>query len=133
MSFVTELYYPDSVIVRVGKALDVRNAADFKKICHGEVSAGARNFILDFSETGILDSTGLGAIFSLYKLASRFNGEVVFASLSKSVRVTVQFTRIYRVFDLYPSVQAACKALTQPSAGTATSGVRRQGRYGTSI
>jgi len=71
------------------------------------VQEGARNFILDFSDTGILDSTGLGSIFSLYRQVSPLNGQVVFASVSRPVQVVVQLTRTYKVFRQFPSVEAA--------------------------
>ncbi len=111
MSFVLEPTNDhESVIVRIGKVLDFRNAAEFKRVC--QEREGARNFILDFSGTGILDSTGLGSIFSLYRQVSPLNGQVVFASVSRSVREVVQLTRTYKVFRQFPSVEAAQEALT---------------------
>lgn len=112
MSFVLEPTNDHgSVIVRIGKALDFRNAAEFKTVCQEKVREGARNFILDFSETGILDSTGLGSIFSLYRQVSPLNGQVVFASVSRPVQVVVQLTRTYKVFRQFPSVEGAQEAL----------------------
>ena len=111
MTFSVEPCNQDTVIVRIGKALDFRNAADFKSTCQTQVRSGARNFILDFSETGILDSTGLGSIFSLYRQVSPLEGQVVFASVSRPVQVVVQLTRTYKVFRQFPSVDAAKDAL----------------------
>lgn len=112
MSFPIEPATQETVIVRIGKALDFRNAADFKSNCQQHVQSGARNFILDFSETGILDSTGLGSIFSLYRQVSPLNGQVVFASVSRPVQVVVQLTRTYKVFRQFPSVDAAREAIS---------------------
>lgn len=111
MSFALEPHNEETVVVRVGKALDFRNAADFKSACQEKVREGSRNFILDFSETGILDSTGLGSIFSLYRQVSPLDGQVVFASVSRPVQVVVQLTRTYKVFRQFPSVEAARDAL----------------------
>lgn len=111
MSFSIEQQTPETLVVRVGKALDFRNAAEFKTSCQEHVRSGARNFVLDFSDTGILDSTGLGSIFSLYRQVSPLNGQVVFASVSRPVQVVVQLTRTYKVFRQFPSVEAALEAL----------------------
>ncbi len=97
----------DTVVVQIGKALDFRNAADFKSAVQEQVRSGVRNFILDFTDTGILDSTGLGSIFSLYRQVSPMSGQVVFASVSRPVQVVVQLTRTYKVFRQFPSVDAA--------------------------
>jgi anti-sigma B factor antagonist len=110
-SFVIEPGNEQTVTVRIGKALDFRNAAQFKSACQEQVSSGIQNFILDFSETGILDSTGLGSIFSLYRQVSPLNGQVVFAAVSRPVQVVVQLTRTYKVFRQFPSVEAARDAL----------------------
>lgn len=111
MSFPIQTAPPDIAVVRVGKALDFRNAADFKNACQQHVQTGTRNFILDFSGTGILDSTGLGSVFSLYRQLSPMGGQVVFASVSRPVQVVVQLTRTYKVFRQYPTVEAAHQQL----------------------
>ncbi|RMH61053.1 MAG: anti-sigma factor antagonist [Bacteroidetes bacterium] len=111
MSFTVEPCNDETVIVHVGKALDFRNAADFKAVCLEQVQAGIRNFVLDFSDTGILDSTGLGSIFSLYRQVSPLKGQVVFAAVSRPVQVVVQLTRTYKVFRQFPTVDAARDAL----------------------
>ena len=112
MSVVLEPHKnPASIIVHVGKSLDFSNASAFKSACFDRLQLGARSFIIDFSETGILDSTGLGAIFSLYREAARHEGKVVFASLTSPVRMVIQVSRIHRIFPSYASVEAACAAV----------------------
>ncbi|QXD17299.1 STAS domain-containing protein [Rhodocaloribacter litoris] len=111
MNFSVEPCTQETVIIRVGKALDFRNAAEFKTVCQEQVRSGVRNFILDFTDTGILDSTGLGSIFSLYRQVSPLEGQVVFASVSRPVQVVVQLTRTYKVFRQFPTVEAAREAV----------------------
>ncbi|MFQ5568266.1 MAG: STAS domain-containing protein [Rhodothermales bacterium] len=111
MSIRVEPTNQNSVIVRVGKSLDLGTATEFKQVCNDQLREGSRYFILDFNETKILDSTGLGAIFSLYRDIVPLDGVVVFAALSEAVRVVVQVTRIHQVFPHYPSVQEARMAL----------------------
>lgn len=111
MSFDVNSLSSKTVVVDMGEALDFRNADDFKDTFQDHVEEGARNFILDFSETEVLDSTGLGAIFSLYREISPDDGKVAFADVSRPVQVVVQLTRTYKVFRQFPSVQAAEEAL----------------------
>lgn len=108
---VTVKPYKTALIVHVGKTLDYSNAKAFKEACLARLDLGARHFILDFSETGILDSTGLGAIFSLFREASLHDGSVVFASLTSPVRMVIQISKISRVFRSFRSVEAACNAV----------------------
>ncbi len=111
MSFVIQKAPPQTAVVRVGKALDFRNAPDFKASCQEHARTGVRYFVLDFTGTGILDSTGLGVIFSLYRQLTPIGGQVVFASVSRPVQVVVQLTRTYKVFRQYPTVEAAVEGV----------------------
>ena len=110
MSFTIQKTSPSAAVIRVGKALDFRNAAEFKASCQEHARQGVRYFVLDFSGTGILDSTGLGVIFSLYRQLTPSGGQVVFASVSRPVQVVVQLTRTYKVFRQFPTVDAAVQA-----------------------
>ena len=102
---------PGTVIVRIGPGLDFRNAAEFKKVCHEQVQASARSFILDFTDATLLDSVGLGALFSLYRQVTPTSGQVVFAAVSAPVQVMVRLTKIHRVFPQYATLEDACEAL----------------------
>jgi anti-sigma B factor antagonist len=111
MSFSVDSLSDDTVVIRMGEALDFRNADDFKSTFQTEIENGSRNFVLDFSDTAVLDSTGLGSIFSLYRQISPDDGQVAFADVSRPVQVVVQLTRTYKVFRQFPTVDAAEEAL----------------------
>lgn len=112
MSFDVETISSETVIIHVGEALDFRNADEFKTTFQEYVEDGVRQFILDFSNTEVLDSTGLGSIFSLYREVSPDDGKVAFANVSEPVQVVVQLTRTYKVFRQFPSVEAAREAFS---------------------
>ncbi|HYE94574.1 MAG TPA: STAS domain-containing protein [Rubricoccaceae bacterium] len=122
MSFTLQKTTPSTVVVRVGKALDFRNAAEFKAACQEHTRTGVRFFVLDFTGTGILDSTGLGVIFSLYRQLTPVGGQVVFASVSRPVQVVVQLTRTYKVFRQYPTVEAALEGVERTPAASRPTG-----------
>ena len=67
MGFDARRASSETVVIHVGEALDFRNADAFKSTFQEHVENGVRQFVLDFSDTEVLDSTGLGAIFSLYR------------------------------------------------------------------
>jgi len=112
MSFEVEPLSAETVVVRIGESLDFRNADNFKATFQDYVEGGTRNFVLDFSETEVLDSTGLGSIFSLYREVSPHDGQVAFANVSQPVEVVVQLTSTYKVFRQFDSVQEADEALS---------------------
>ncbi len=112
MNFTVQLISDDTVVVAIGAQLDFRTVSDFKAVYRDQIGAGTRNFILDFTDTGSFDSTGLGSLFTLYRTIAPLGGDIFFASLSKPVLKAVHMTRTYKVFRLFPSVDAACIALS---------------------
>ncbi len=98
---------PNMAVVQIGRSLDFRNAANFRGLCRQMVDQGIREFVLDFTDTGILDSTGLGAIFSVYREINPTGGRVAFASVSRPVQTVVKTTHSYRIFPQFNTVHEA--------------------------
>ena len=101
---------PNTVVVEVGAALDFTSAERFKRLLRERIDGGTRYIVLDFSDTAILDSRGLGAIFSLHRALSPLGGTLAFANVSEAVRWVARLTRINRVIPQFNSVQAAAEA-----------------------
>lgn len=112
MAFAIEPLSLETVVIRVGETLDLRTAPTFKAACREQFRSGPRNFILDFSRTKVLDSTGLGAILALYRQVAPLEGTIVFVSVTRPVQLVVRLTRLSRLFRQYPSVETAYNALS---------------------
>lgn len=111
MSFETEYPISETCLIHIGAALDFRNVAQFKAAYLHEIEQGNRYFVLDFSQTGILDSTGLGAIFYLHRLIHPKGGRLMFAEPSRPVQVVVQLTRAFRFFQQFVTIEEALDRL----------------------
>ena len=107
---------PNVAIVKVGKRLDFQNSAVFKAKCMDAVTKGAKIFIVDFTDTGLLDSTGISAMFSITSRIMSQQGRLVLASVSRPVQVIVQLTRLHKAFKQFDTVNDALDALTKPKA-----------------
>lgn len=112
MSFKVETVSEQTVVVHVGDRLDFRNAGELKSICQRQAQSGSRYFIFDFENTSVLDSSGLGAIFSLYRKLNSVDGQLALANPSEPVQTVVRLTRTDRIFDQFGSVGEARNALT---------------------
>ena len=74
----------------IPKDFCVEEVADFRIV----------NFIFDFSSCSFIDSTGLGAIVSIYKKCVEKNGSLKLKSLGPEVKKLFQLTRLDRVFEI---------------------------------
>lgn len=93
----------DVVVVAVIGQLVVGNRQEFKQSVLDEVERGARRILVDFSETGYVDSSGLGALVSLNKRLREAGGELRLAALNEDMRTLFELTRLDTLFRLYVS------------------------------
>lgn len=109
MPFVIETVGAVLVVAVVGQ-LVVGNRQEFKQTVLDEVEEGARRVLVDFSETGYVDSSGLGALVSLNKRLREAGGELRLAALNDDMRTLFELTRLDTLFQLYASRTEALAA-----------------------
>jgi anti-sigma B factor antagonist len=63
--------------------------------------------VLDLSEVGFMDSTGLGAMLSCLRLMKAKGGSLRVCSLKPEVRRLFDMVMMDRVFDIHPDVETA--------------------------
>jgi anti-sigma B factor antagonist len=100
MPFVIEPVGEVLVVAVVGQ-LVVGNRQEFKQTVLDEVERGARKVLVDFTETGYVDSSGLGALVSLNKRLRELGGELRLTALNDDMRTLFELTRLDTLFKLY--------------------------------
>lgn len=99
------------VVTPLEKRLDASAAADFKGKMVDWINQGHRRIVLDLSLVDFVDSSGLGAIVSCLKTLGE-GGDLVISGIRDAVLSLFQLTRMNRVFQIFPSPEAAIKGLT---------------------
>ena len=70
--------------------------------------------ILDLSRVKFMDSVAMGGMVVLLRRVKQAEGHLALAGLSGHCLNVMQVTGLEKVFDLYPSVQAAVEGLRRP-------------------
>ena len=70
-------------VVDVDGQLIVGNRQELKQQILNELEDGERKFVIDFSHTGYIDSSGLGVLVSLSKKVREQGGELRLAALNE--------------------------------------------------
>lgn len=100
MSF--QLERTDNVlIVTVEGQLVVTNRQEFKQAILDAVEQGARVVIVDFTTSGYIDSSGLGALVSLSRRLRDAGGDMRLVGLNEDLRTLFELTRLDALFPLY--------------------------------
>jgi anti-sigma B factor antagonist len=100
-------------ILKLAERLDSGNADVFKKEALAILESRNPGLLIDFSETKFVDSIGLGALVSILKQSAQKQKKVVLSNLSPQVRQIFELTRLYRLFEIFPTVEEAAEALKE--------------------
>ncbi|MCC7431307.1 STAS domain-containing protein [bacterium] len=99
------------ILTFLERRIDAILVSDFKAKLSEVIENGNNLIALDFSEVEFIDSSGLGAIVSCYKIIGK-SGLIVICNLKDVVFNMFQLTRMDRVFKVYTSNEEAINELS---------------------
>ena len=100
----------DICVVDVEGQLIVGNRQELKQKVLEELEGGERKFLIDFTNTGYIDSSGLGVLVSLSKKIREQSGELRLANLNEDLRTLFELTKLDTLFNIADSRDAALSA-----------------------
>ncbi len=101
----------DVTVVAVEGQLIVGNRQELKQKVLEELEDGARKFVVDFDQTGYIDSSGLGVLVSLSKKIREQGGELRLAGLNEDLRTLFELTKLDTLFKIADSRAEALEGL----------------------
>jgi anti-sigma B factor antagonist len=96
----------DATNLRIRGELDALSASELRPLLDEVVRDQRRQVIVDLSELRMVDSSGVGALVSLYKRVKGYGGEVTFTGVTAQPLVIFKLLRLDVVFGLPPSEPA---------------------------
>lgn len=90
----------ESVLIRIEGQLVAGNRQQLRETVSAEIDQGARAFIIDFADTGYVDSAGLGVLVSLSKKIREADASLRLVNLNDDLRTLFELTRLDTLFDL---------------------------------
>jgi anti-sigma B factor antagonist len=90
----------DTVVIGVEGQLVAGNRQQLREAVTSEIERGTRSFVIDFADTGYVDSAGLGALVSLSKRIRESNGSLRLTNLNEDLRTLFELTRLDTLFAL---------------------------------
>lgn len=93
----------DITVIDVEGQLIVGNRHELKEKVLERLENGERKFLIDFAQTGYIDSSGLGVLVSLSKKIREQGGELRLASLNEDLRTLFELTKLDTLFQISKS------------------------------
>ena len=110
MSFSVHKDKRGVVVVGVDGQLIVGNRQDLKQKVLDAIETGARKFVVDFTRTGYIDSSGLGVLVSLSKKIREQGGELRLAGLNEDLQTLFELTKLDTLFSITRTAEEALAA-----------------------
>ncbi|NIM51116.1 MAG: anti-sigma factor antagonist [Gemmatimonadales bacterium] len=98
------------VVIGVDGQLIVGNRHELKKKVVDAMEAGELRFVVDFADTGYIDSSGLGVLVSLSKKIREAGGDLRLAGLNEDLRTLFELTKLDTLFTIMGSAEEAVAA-----------------------
>ncbi|MGH7361513.1 MAG: STAS domain-containing protein [Gemmatimonadales bacterium] len=94
-------------LVRVEGQLIVGNRQELKGTVQEALEHGERKFLIDFTRTGYIDSSGLGALVSISKKVREQGGELRLCGLNEDLRSLFELTKLDTLFAIADTSEQA--------------------------
>jgi anti-sigma B factor antagonist len=88
------------VVMAVEGQLIVANRQELKQLLQDALDRGDRRFVLDFTPTAYIDSSGLGALVSVNRKVREAGGELRLAGLNEDLRALFELTKLDTLFAI---------------------------------
>jgi anti-sigma B factor antagonist len=96
-----------ATVVEVDGQLIVGNRHELKDLIQSALDSGERRLLIDFSRTGYIDSSGLGALVSISKRIREAGGELRLAGLNDDLRSLFELTKLDTLFTISETPEQA--------------------------
>ena len=94
-------------VLQVEGQLIVGNRQELKELVQAALDQGERRLLIDFSRTGYIDSSGLGALVSISKKIREAGGELRLSGLNEDLRSLFELTKLDALFAIAETPQQA--------------------------
>ena len=94
-------------VVQVEGQLIVGNRQELKDLVQAALDKGERRILIDFSRTGYIDSSGLGALVSVSRKIREAGGELRLSGLNEDLRSLFELTKLDTLFAIAETPQQA--------------------------
>jgi anti-sigma B factor antagonist len=115
----TERLDDNSYVIALAGEVDLYTAPEFKQQLLEVIGNGAKDVIVDFSDTTFIDSTTLGVLVGGVKRLRTNEGQLSLVCSDRNITKIFEITGLDRVFTIYGSRDEAVAGIgsaTQPSA-----------------
>jgi anti-sigma B factor antagonist len=102
-------------VVKAAVEVDATNAQDLRSAILAAISTSTERLIVDMSDTGFCDSTGLNVLVRAHKRLEEAGGELLLVATEPTLLRIFKVTGMDTMFHLFASLDEALVAASKPT------------------
>lgn len=99
----TEQLNDESYVISLAGEVDLYTAPEFKQQLLEVIGQGAKEVVVDFTDTTFIDSTTLGVLVGGVKRLRSADGQLSLVCSDRNITKIFEITGLDRVFTIYPT------------------------------
>lgn len=107
--------YIDNVLVAHLQMFLDRNGSENFKYALSERMKPGEKIVLDLEKLVNIDNYGLDALLAAAQKALENDSVIKLARVSADMQIVLDITKVYRVFEIYPTIEEAIKSCREES------------------
>jgi anti-sigma B factor antagonist len=107
----TEQLSGDAYVISLAGEVDLDTAPEFKQQLLDVIGKGAKEVVVDFSDTTFIDSTTLGVLVGGVKRLRTHDGQLSLVCSDRNITKIFEITGLDRVFTIHPTREEALARL----------------------
>ena len=108
-------YIDNVLIAHLQMFLDRSGAENFKYVLSERMKPGEK-IILDLEKLVNIDNYGLDALLAMAQKALENQSEIKLAKVSADMQIVLDITRVYKVFEIYHTIEEAVASCREAKA-----------------
>ena len=100
-----------AAVVNVRGEIHLATAPEFSERLNDVIAEGKTAVVVDLTEVGFIDSTGLSVLLNALRRITRSGGSLTLVCTNPTVLRLFEITRLDATFDIHPSREAALSAV----------------------
>jgi anti-sigma B factor antagonist len=112
----TEEVSDATYVISLAGEVDLYTAPEFKQQLLEAIGRGAKQVVVDFSNTTFIDSTTLGVLVGGVKRLRTNEGQLSLVCSDRNITKIFEITGLDRVFTIYPTREQALEQVSSSSA-----------------
>ena len=111
----TEQLNETQYVISLAGEVDLYTAPEFKQQLLDVIGKGAKDVVVDFTQTTFIDSTTLGVLVGGVKRLRQNDGQLSLVCSDRNITKIFEITGLDRVFTIYPTRSEALEQVSSSS------------------